>query len=103
MLGKNLSPETALLDYAVLINNGTAPSFMERVMAEHTVIKASKVMAGTVVERNSDATEFKLQPPSKLIVKLWSDIGSETKRSVADLSVVVKTNVAAIGEDGLTS
>lgn len=60
---KTSSLETGLLGLALTINENTAPSFMECVMAAHTVTKASEYMAGNVAGSDSDAPDSKLQPP----------------------------------------
>lgn len=71
-------------------------------LAGHTVAKATEGMNETVVEIYSDATEYKPQVPSKSIVEPSSDIRSEIGHTLADISVVTKTDVKAIVENLLT-
>lgn len=59
MGAKSLSLETALPEPAVTTSKGRAPSFMEHVMAKHTVTKANEDMNGTIVESDSDAIDYK--------------------------------------------
>lgn len=63
--------------------------------AARTVTAFSEYMADTIVDRDSDATDYKLQPSSKSVANLPSDMGSEMDRTIADLSVMKKTDVEA--------
>lgn len=75
---------------AITTNRETAPSFMERGMAVHTVTSAKEDMDGTVVKSDSKATYYKPQPPSKSVVKTLSYKKSKIKGALSDLSVVTK-------------
>lgn len=59
--------DTALPEPAAKTIKETAPSFMERVMAAHRVNKANQDVTGTVVEDDSEATDYKLQSPAKSV------------------------------------
>lgn len=59
-------------------------------MAAHTVTKANEDMGGTVVKSDSDAIEYKPQPPSKSAVKPLSDVGSKIEITLADHGVCRK-------------
>lgn len=69
-------------------------------MSVHKVTKADKAMAGTDVESDSDAIDCKLQPLSKPIAKLLSDMRSKIKRMLADPNVELKPNVETTAENG---
>lgn len=77
--------ETELLEPFVTINKGTAPLFMERLMAAHQVKKANEHMAGTVVEDHSVTTEYKSQPLSRSVIKPPFDMRSEIERTMPTL------------------
>lgn len=51
----------ALQEPEVMTSKETAPLIIERVMDAHTVTEANKDMNGTVIEIDSDATEYKPQ------------------------------------------
>lgn len=68
-------------------------------MAANTVTKASEDVAGTSVQRYSDATDYNSQTLLKTIVKPLSDMTSEIKRAFAGLGVVTKTDNEAIVEN----
>lgn len=99
---KALSIETVLLEPAVTISMETAPSFIKRVLAVHTAPKANEDMDGTVLRSESDATGYKLQMPSKPIMKLLFDTKSEMERVLAYLGVLSTTDVEAIFDNQLT-
>lgn len=49
----------------MMTNEETAQLVMEGVMAGHKVRKAIKDMAGTIVESDREATDYRPRPPSK--------------------------------------
>lgn len=64
----------------------------------HTITIANKDMAGTPVKSDADATDYKLQPPSRYVVRPLSDKRSEVERTLAALEAVTKTDVKTIVE-----
>lgn len=92
----------ALREHSVMTNKKMAPSFIERVMAVHTVTTGDGDMAGTVIKSDSDTTNYKLQPTSKSIITLASDTRSKIERAFADVSVLTKTDVERMVENRLT-
>lgn len=83
-------------------NKDTAPPFIEGVTAVHKVTMANEEMAGTLVESDSDCTDYKPQTPSKSVVKPLSDMRSKIERALADLNVVTRTVIKEIVEERLT-
>lgn len=73
MGGNSLSFKTAGPDPAGTTSGETVPSCMDSVMAVHTVTMAKEDMSGTVVKRDSAATDDQLQPPSKSKTKSLFD------------------------------
>lgn len=71
-----------------MINEESAPSFTEPVVVARTVTKAKEDIDCIVFESYSDATGYNLQPPSKPVLKLPSDIRGEIQRPVTDLGVL---------------
>lgn len=63
------SLETALMETAVTVGKEVAQSFMNRVLAVHTVTCIAEKMPGIVGESDLDDTEYKSQQPLKPIVK----------------------------------
>lgn len=94
--------ETVLPKPAVMASSKTAPSSLEHVMAARTIMKGNKNMAGTVVERNYDATDYNLEIAWKPVVKPSFDMRSNFERALVDPGVVSKTNVEAIVENCFT-
>lgn len=72
-------------------------------MAAHAVTKANEDMYRTIVGRNSDATEYRPRPPPMSVVEPPFDMRSEMARTLADLSVVMRTDAEAIVKNGLTT
>lgn len=79
--------EFALLKPAVTTSMETALSSMGRVMALHTVPKANEDQPGNIVGSDSNATDYKLQPLSKYVIKLSLDKRGEIDIALADLSL----------------
>lgn len=71
---------------------------MERVMNADTFTKAEEDATGMVVEGDSDATDYKLQPPSKSVCKPLSDMRSKMESALADIGVQAKNELGAIVE-----
>lgn len=94
--------QNAFLQPSVTTSKETVSSFTESAMAGHTVPKATEDMVGTVVGSESDATDYKLQLPSRYVVKLPLGTRIEVEQALADFSVVTKTNVEVIFENRLT-
>lgn len=61
--------ETGLMESVDTAGKEAALSFAERVLAAHTVTRASEDMGGTVIESESYDTEQKLQPQASTVVK----------------------------------
>lgn len=97
----SLSYETSLPEPAAKTARETVPSRVEPILVVHTVNMATKDVDGTAVESDSDATEHKLQPPSKSVPKLSLDTRRGIKRVLADLNVVKRIDVEAIVENRL--
>lgn len=66
---KSRSYETSLTEPAVTVGKEAAQSFMERVLAVHTVTCAADHLAGLVIESDYD-TERKPEPPLKTVARL---------------------------------
>lgn len=94
---------TCLREPAVNAGNEAAPSFMERVLALHTVTHAAKDMARTVFESESHGTEHKPQTASKTVGKSSPDLGSEIDFVLTDIVVVTKAIVDTIVESSPTN
>lgn len=80
----------------------TAPTFIERIMSVHTVMKYYENMTGTVVENDSNTTDSKHQPLFKSVVRPPSDMKRKNDRTLADFSVVTKSDIEPIVENCLT-
>lgn len=93
--------ETALLEAVVMTSEETSPSFMEPVIAAHTVTEVYRDTISTIVESDSDATSWKLQALPKSVVKLLCDMKREIECSLPNSTVVTKTNVEAVVENYL--
>lgn len=66
---KDISFDTVLPESAVTTSKETSLSFGKLLKAAHTVPKATKDMAGTIVLNASDSIDYKAQPPSKSVSK----------------------------------
>lgn len=75
---------------------------MEPVMAVHTVTKASKDVAASIVESASDASDYRPPPPSKSIIKQPSYSTIQIECKLADFGVGTKTNLEGFVEIRLT-
>lgn len=91
-----------MTELSVIAGKEAAPSFMERVLAFHTVTHAAEDMIGTVVESEFGDTEHKSPSPSKTVIRSSPDTRSETKHVLTDPAVVTKDDVRAIVESTLT-
>lgn len=91
-----------MLESNIIINNETVTSFLELVMAAHTLTTSNGDMAATVAENDSDSTDYKPHPPLKPVAKLPSDMKSDIKCALADLGVVTKIDVKVIGQNRLS-
>lgn len=85
---KNPLFEVVLQEPGVMISKEPAPSILERHNSAHTFKKANEDMYGTLVESESDATDYKLPPLSKSVVEPPYETRSELYREFADLCVV---------------
>lgn len=77
---------------------------MERGLAVHAVIRATKDMADTIVENDSDAIEQKLHPLRRSVVKSLPKPRREIKHVLASLNVLTvqtKTDIEEIVETQL--
>lgn len=70
-------------------------------MATHRVPQACEDTNGIMVENDSEATEYKTQPPSNSIVQPPSERRGEMEGALADLNVVTETEAEAIFENRL--
>lgn len=80
----------------------TEPPFMYHVMAAYKVTEASKELAGTVVESDSDVTDYKPQAPSTPDMKPLSSKKSEIEHVPPDLRVETRTYIEGIVGNRLT-
>lgn len=71
-------------------------------MAAHTVKKAKKDIACTVIESDPDATDYKPQQSLKSFVKPLFDLRSFIQHAIADLPVLTRTDVDGIVENHLS-
>lgn len=58
--------ETVLPETTVTTSKELAQLFMERIVCGNTVANANEDMTGTVVENDSDTTDYRAQPLSKV-------------------------------------
>lgn len=93
---KSLSYETVLLEPAAKTVKEVDPSFMKRMLATSTINRATEDMTGTVIDSDSDTFEYKQLQLPKSFVKPLSDTRSDILRVLANLGVVMKTDVEAI-------
>lgn len=96
------SCKNAFKVFAFTVEKLAAPSFMERVLAVHTVTCAAEDMAGTFFESNSDNTQHKSPPQSRTVWKFYSNTRSEIEDVLVDLGVVTKADVEPIVKSLLT-
>lgn len=68
------------------------PSFMERVLAVHSINRATKDMAGTIAESNFDVTGWKRQPLKNSVFKQSTDVRSLIERVLAYFGAVTKSD-----------
>lgn len=80
----------------------TSPSFMERDMALHTVIKADGGNSDSIVEIGSGATYYKPKPPLNSIVQPQSNTRSEIKHALVGLGVLTETDVKSFVENHMS-
>lgn len=71
---KTPSFKIPLLETVVTTSKETGTSVIERVMAVHKDTKATKDIAGTAVENDSNATDCKLQLLLRSVIKPPSDM-----------------------------
>lgn len=90
--------EARLPKLAATTSTDTASSFMERVMAGHTVTEANDDLAGAVFVSDYNATDYKPHPLLKSVVKWPFEMKRELKHALAELSVVTISYVAEIVE-----
>lgn len=87
------SYETTLSGAAVTTDKDLAPSYMERMVVAHTLTRGNEYMAGTVVESSFYATHYRPQAPLKSVTRLPPAMRVEIERALADLCIVIKSNV----------
>lgn len=65
-------------------------------MRHHLVVDSFPIVAedtqGTVIARDPNDTKYRLQPPSKIVVKSSSETGSEIEHVLVYFGVGTKTN-----------
>lgn len=76
---------------------------MQCMMIVHIVTKGNKDMADTVVNRGSDAIDKRSQSPLKYVGRPLSSMRSEIKLTLADLGILMKTDVKALVKILLTT
>lgn len=80
----------------------TASTFLESVMAVHTVTRINENATDNVVESDSKDTEHKLELPSKFVVQLEFDTRTDIAHVLADLRILTTTDVDAIVKNRLS-
>lgn len=98
---KTLSFETAFPDTAIT-NKEKVLFSTECTKAAHTVMDDKEDMAETVIERQSISTDYKLKPQSTFVFNQLSDAGRKIVQTLADLSVLPKTEIDELLENCLT-
>lgn len=93
--------ETLLQEPTTRAGKETAPWFLERLIAAHTVTKGNGDTADTVVKCDSEVTDYKLQPRWKSVFELPYDVRSKIERALAYLGVVTRNDVEGILEKHL--
>lgn len=68
-------------------------------MAVHKVKKVNEDRTGTTMERDSEASDYRLLPQSKYLNKPQPDMRCDVERALADIGVVTKTDVEPIVEN----
>lgn len=94
--------KSELTEAAAPVGKEVAWSFMERVLAAHTVTCAAKDLDGIVMEGSSDNTKHKSQLSSKDVVKWLPDTRTEIEHIWSSLSVVTKADIKVTVESCLT-
>lgn len=99
---KSGSYQTALMEPSVTAGKELAQTFMECVLAVHTVNCAAENMDGSVVKTDSEDTKHKPQLQVKTAVKSSSDKRGEIEHVLAVLGIMMKADVEATVESRLT-
>lgn len=88
-------------DTALLEPGDLCSKEMDRGMVAHRTTKGNKYANDTVVESESDATDYEPQPLSWSVDRPLLESGSNIELALADLGVVTKTDAEGIVEIGL--
>lgn len=96
VFGSSLSFEKALQEPLVMTVTQGTPSFMKRVLAAHSVNRATEDIICNLAEKDSDATENQLAPISKSYAKPLPRMRGEIEHILAALGVMMKTDVEAV-------
>lgn len=75
---------------------------MECMVSVHKVSNDNEDATRTVLESDSDATDYKWHTPSRSVVKELPDTRNNIERALTDHSVVAKTNIELIVKNRLT-